>query len=150
MKSANVRISKLYLNENHVGNPGALKLSEMLNDPVYKLRELGLRWNKITAIGGNAIARSLENNDYLKFLDLGWNTIGVRPPPNKKTTNIAPGQIGQIWGSALNRNHCLIHLDISFNKIELEDTINIANEIQWNHTLVGVHFMGNMGKLDPQ
>lgn len=84
MKSSNVRINKLYLNENHLGNPAAIKIAEMLNDQVFKLKELGLRWNNITAIGGNAIGATLENNDQLKFLDLGWNSIGVRPAESKQ------------------------------------------------------------------
>lgn len=63
LKSSNARVMKLYLNENNIGNLAAVKLAEMLNDPIIKLRELGLRWNIITAIGGNAIANSLETND---------------------------------------------------------------------------------------
>ena len=31
-------------------------------EPDIKMKEIGLKWNKITAIGGNAIANALEEN----------------------------------------------------------------------------------------
>jgi Ran GTPase-activating protein (RanGAP) involved in mRNA processing and transport len=106
IKHRSSRLRKLYLNENDLGNAAALKLAEVLADPGLELKELGLKWNRITAIGGNAIAAALDTNVELKILDLSWNSIGVRPPENKKMrgSNIGPGEVGIAWGTALSNN----------------------------------------------
>ena len=40
-------------------NLTAKKVAELLNAGNTKVKEIGLKWNKITAIGGNLIANSL-------------------------------------------------------------------------------------------
>lgn len=55
----NKRIKKLYINDNQLTNKTALKVAKAIADPNIKLKELGLKWNIITAIGGNAIAEAL-------------------------------------------------------------------------------------------
>ena len=121
----------MYLNENQIGDKAAKKLAELLNDPIIKLKELGVRWNVITAIGGNAIANALENNEHLKFLDIAWNSVGVRPPENKKRKEvlIMPGEVGSAWGAAFLKNTSLIHLDLSFNKIDLRDSETFSADL---------------------
>jgi hypothetical protein len=37
---------------------------------------------------------------------------------------------------------------LSFNKIDLEDTTALSQQIVWNHTLAGLHYAGNMGRFD--
>ena len=56
-----------------------------------------------------AIAEALENNKFLKILDLSWNKIG------KTESYMSKGLIGKTWGKALRENKCLVHLDLSFN-----------------------------------
>ena len=56
-----------------------LAAAELLSDPGSALRELGLKWNCMNAVAGNAIAEALEANKTLKMLDLGMNKIGQRP-----------------------------------------------------------------------
>ena len=48
----------------------------MLLDGLTRLKELGLKWNKLNAVSGNKIAAALEINDCLKVLDLAWNKLG--------------------------------------------------------------------------
>lgn len=75
----NRKITKLYFNSNDLKNKSALAIAELINDGNLKIREIGLKWNKITAIGGNVIAAALKENVVLKVLDLSWNSLGIRP-----------------------------------------------------------------------
>ena len=108
----------------------AIAVAALINEPTLQVKEIGLKWNKIGAVGGRSIALALENNMELKVLDLSWNSIGNVPPNlNKKppsksqpSDTIMQGDIGKIWGLVLSTNKSLIHLDLSFNKIGLLDT----------------------------
>ena len=76
IQSGNYILHKLYFNQNGLKNQTAFKIAEMLDENVFKVKEIGLKWNQITAVGGNRIARSLASNEVLKVLDLSWNLIG--------------------------------------------------------------------------
>ena len=76
--SQNTKIKKIYFNQNYLTNKAALVAAEVIADKTLKVKEIGLKWNKITAIGGNEIAKALEDNQELKVLDLSWNAIGIR------------------------------------------------------------------------
>jgi len=58
----NTKLAKLFLNQNNLSNKSALVVAELIADSGLHLKEIGLKWNKITAIGGNAIAVALESN----------------------------------------------------------------------------------------
>ena len=91
-----------------------LAAGELLSAPGNALRELGLKWNSMNAVAGNAIAEALEVNKTLMMLDLGMNKIGQRPQgleakaeapkPKKKaveTDETLLGAIGAAWAKAL-------------------------------------------------
>lgn len=84
-------------------NKTAFVAAELISDKVFKVKEIGLKWNKITAEGGNKIAASLEENVELKILDLSWNAIGVKPNSirmkkgAKAVPQIQSGDIGKAW-----------------------------------------------------
>lgn len=59
-----------------------------------------------------------------------------------------PGDIGKAWGEMALVNKALVHLDLSFNKIEEKDTLQLSMDMMNNQSLVGLHFQGNAGKLD--
>lgn len=47
-------------------------------------------------------------------------------------------------------NNCkIVHLDISYNSIGLEDTKVIGELMKQNHSLYGIHYQGNEGYVDP-
>jgi len=114
----NHKVRKIYLNDNHLKNGAALKMAELLLDPGLRLKEIGLKWNQITAIGGNAIAKALEDNKECMIFDISWNSIGIRPSDKKKPLTIPAGEVGKAWGGMFLKNETLIHLDLSFNKIQ--------------------------------
>jgi hypothetical protein len=51
-----------------------------------------------------------------------------------------PGKIGNYWAEVFETNKKLIHLDLSFNKIGMEDTEIMAEKLKLNNTLYGLHF----------
>ena len=74
--SSNIKIKKIYFNNNYLTKLTALQIAEVLSEGNTKIKELGLKWNQIDAEGGVAIADALEYNRDLKILDLSWNKIG--------------------------------------------------------------------------
>lgn len=69
-------MSKLYLNKNNLTNRTGEKIATLLLEGLTRIKELGLKWNKLNAVAGNKIAAALEVNDCLKVLDLAWNKLG--------------------------------------------------------------------------
>ena len=74
--SSNIKIKKIYLNNNRLTKLTAFKIAEVLREGNTKIKELGLKWNHIDGEGGLAIASALQDNRELKILDLSWNKIG--------------------------------------------------------------------------
>ena len=52
------------------------------------------------------------------------------------------------WGEALAFNTKLLHLDLSFNRIGYADTKVLSTSLVENTTLFGLHYSGNMGRVD--
>lgn len=56
--------------------------------------------------------------------------------------------MGEKWGYALKINTNLLHLDLSFNKIDEHDTAALATHLVENEILFGIHYTGNQGRID--
>lgn len=127
----------LNISKNKITDKGAEVIAEMLvmNNT---LRVLFIHWNKIRSIGGAALARALKSNNTLQILDLSFNNIG-------STTE---NQVSSIMREAFTANQSLNHIDVShcnFNQIDIE----IMNEgLIQNHTIMGIHLLGNYGTTD--
>jgi len=148
----NKKIRKLYMNDNQLSNVTALKVAKVIADQNLKIKEIGLKWNIITAVGGNAIAEALCTNSELKCLDLSWNRLGELPKdkPNPKDRSkmikvMQQGDVGKAWGTAFVDNKTLVHLDMSQNRFDQFETKAMMDDLTQNHTLVGFHFQGNTG-----
>lgn len=109
-----------------------------------RVTELYLGWNNIWAAGGKAMASVLVQETHLRVVDLSWNVIGLIMCGSSSK----PGKIGNYWAEVFETNKKLIHLDLSFNKIGMEDTEIMAEKLKLNNTLYGLHFQGNCGKID--
>lgn len=48
------------------------------------------------------------------------------------------------------KSSALIHLDLSHNLIDANNTAIIAKGLETNHTLLGLHYFGNSGYIDPK
>ena len=155
VSNQNLKVRKLYFNHNDLTDKTGIKVVELLVNVNTNLKELGLKRNKLTAISGNQIAGALKNNGCLKVLDLSWNSLGVKPrdridpKTRKQIKGMSAGDVGRAWGLCFLENKSLIHVDLSFNKINQVDTEAFAQDFQFNQTCVGFHFHGNIGKKDP-
>ena len=58
------------------------------------------------------------------------------------------GEIGRAWGAMFAENKFLVHIDLSFCKIDQFETELIKADIVFNQTCVGVHYTGNNGNMD--
>lgn len=52
------------------------------------------------------------------------------------------------WGECFKKNKVLIHVDISYNGLRLNDMKLIGESLINNHTILGIHIMGNEGEVD--
>lgn len=131
----NLKIRKLYFNHNDLSDKTGVKLTELLKHENTCLKELGLKRNRLTATSGNLIAEALKNNTSLRVLDISWNSLGVKPN-NKidpKTRKLIPGMsagdVGRAWGLCFLENKTLVHVDLSYNKINTVDTIALSQDL---------------------
>jgi len=70
-------------------------------------------------------------------LDLSWNQLGQK----------RNGEFGQAMAAACN-NGILKHLDLSYNSLDKQECGVFAEGIKNNHTLWGLHMLGNDCVLD--
>lgn len=78
------------------------------------------------------MALSIMECQRLAFLDLSFNMLG-----NRKN-----GEFGNKMGEACNKGY-LRHLDLSYNSMDKNECETFAKAIHENHTLWGLHMIGN-------
>ena len=103
------------------------------------IEELYLKWNQINGVGGSTIFKGLIGGSRIKILDLSWNSFGSYSSSFSKT-----------FAEFIISNDCLLHLDLSHNKLGKEDSKIISEALVNNHTLYGLHYDGNYGYIDPK
>lgn len=143
LETGNPHLRVLSLASNLITDASMNIVSELLTLSISKLRELRLNWNKITAKGGLILADAIADNKYLKVLNLSWNNLG-----SIGKNHIKSGHLGKAWGEALQLNKTLAHLDLSYNKFSQIEVENMSDFLADNHTLYGIHFEGNQGRID--
>jgi hypothetical protein len=52
------------------------------------------------------------------------------------------------WADCFKQNSILIHVDISYNSLRLYDMKVIGESLKTNHSILGIHIMGNEGEVD--
>lgn len=52
------------------------------------------------------------------------------------------------WSRTFSTNKTLVHLDLSFNNLKSPDVQIMGEGLKANHTILGIHFMGNEAKVD--
>jgi hypothetical protein len=131
------RLTKLVLAKNNLSDVSTRYLKDMLiNNSTLKV--LDLHWNNFSNYGGSNLFEGLSLNKGLKSLDISWNSIGR----NKSTA--------EVISKCVKQNTALAHLDISYNSITAEDAEIIAEGLKSNHTILGIHVLGNACEVDPR
>jgi hypothetical protein len=106
-------------------------LADFIN-PNYNLTVLKISWNKIKTRGGVAIADALKDNKKIKVFDGSFNMFGQK----------RNGVFGAKMAEACN-NGCLTHVDLSYNSMDANECQIFGEAIKENHTVWGLHMMGN-------
>ncbi|KAL4499138.1 hypothetical protein ABPG72_017040 [Tetrahymena utriculariae] len=154
-----------YLNvsKNMIGDIGAIKIFEAAVSNNF-LKVLDLSHNRITNLCNNNIQKLLQHNQYLDELYLGHNTLmneslksicdGLVNNYNLKVLDLQNNSLGgskepqKFYGKRLiricnNKQSNMKHLDLSFNRFQKSEAVEIAVELQDNFYLYGLHFEGN-------
>lgn len=102
------------------------------NNP--NLIEVYLYWNKLSSVGGEALAEQLAPNNQIVVLELSHNSLGMFPRV----------QAGQKLIRSINQN-CpqMRHLDLSHNSFARQDLAEMNELLRANRTIYGLHVEGN-------
>lgn len=129
------RLTKLILAKNNLSDISTRYLKDMLlNNSSIKI--LDLHWNNFSAYGAINLFEGLSKNKSVQIFDISWNSIGK----NK--------QAAETISKCVKNNTTLAHLDISYNSITAEDASIIAEGLKHNHTILGLHVLGNACRVD--
>ena len=134
----NNNLKFLNISRNNVTDIGATEVAKMLlmNN---KLNVLFMHWNKIREIGGQKVAKAFLKNDSLQIFDISYNNIGTMGKEKS---------VSKALSDAFKENRSLLHVDISNWNFWGEDIETINKGLTDNHTILGIHILGNMGTTD--
>jgi hypothetical protein len=109
---------------------------ELLLQGDHTLSTLSLAWNRIGSNGGTALlASGLFENNGLVALNLAWNCLGS-------------GGDFMALGEAISRHERLVHVNLEHNHIGARDIEVFADDMERNHTILGVHLAGNRATVN--
>ena len=132
----------------------------------FTLKELYLKWNQLTQAGGKLIMEGVQARKTLAVLDLSWNrlnrlgvTVNEENPllsgAEEGSTNFkhyksmnAESNFFSVFAEVMEKQQSLVHVDLSWNRFNKEDSLLIAEAIRENHSMIGFHFDGNTGQID--
>ncbi|KAG7379683.1 TRAF3-interacting protein 1 [Phytophthora pseudosyringae] len=154
----NQTVVRLHLSENRFGTPGMLAIARFLEENA-RVEELYLAWNQLRGVGALKIVEALKFHASLRVCDLSWNALSSPVPSSASasgstSTSSASGGVVRLravvtaLADALANNKVLAHLDLSSNRLDLEDCTLLAKQLENNHTLTGLHMSGNCAVMD--
>lgn len=133
----NNTVSKLNLAKNAITGAAVNALASLISGNTT-IKYLDLHWNNIRGKGSINLFKALSSNKHIKVLDISWNSMG-----NNETTELA-----YAISDALANNKRLSHLDLSYNYFNKKESDTIAKGLKSNHTIYGLHMLGNECALD--
>merc|ERR1719191_1731359 len=134
----------LSLAQNQIGKydeGGGQALGEMTAN-MQSLQSLDLHWNYFTGTGAQGLLRGIrengENSGILARVDLSWNRLGA----------VNSADTAGVLADVLQDHPKLFHVDLSYNSLSSTDCQTLAEGIKNNHTLFGLHLVGNDAIVD--
>mmetsp|Transcript_117307 Transcript_117307/g.184520 ORF Transcript_117307/g.184520 Transcript_117307/m.184520 type:complete len:1568 (+) Transcript_117307:87-4790(+) len=139
-------------------------LGELLKIPNLNLKALDLSWNAFQGTGAHAFMKGLYANGgggnrdtdgkdgvelrgNLRRLNLAWNRLGSGYHVDLRRRKDA--ETSARWlASVFQDGDTLFHLDLSYNGFIAEDCALLASGLRNNHSLFGIHLVGNAAALD--
>ncbi|KAG3049882.1 hypothetical protein PI125_g26518 [Phytophthora idaei] len=153
----NQTVVRLHLCENRFGTPGMLAVARFLEEN-SRIEELYLAWNQLRGVGALKIVEALKYHASLRVCDLSWNALSSSGPSSASGTGntvnnssggvLRPRAIVTALADSLANNKVLAHLDLSSNRLDLEDCTLLAKQLENNQTLIGLHMSGNCAVMD--
>ena len=104
------------------------------------LKRLDLHWNTIRGPVAVQLFKGLRDNRSLQELDISWNSLGNDPSL----------ELGVVICQVFGENDTLKHLDLSYNYFTFPECEKVAEGIKANHTILGIHMVGNNCDVDSQ
>ena len=104
-----------------------------------KLKWLLLHWNQIKSKGGVDLAKALDKNNTIETFDISFNNIGCDGWDN---------ECAKAFKHMFKDNKILVHIDISYCGFNMDDILIMNEGLIENHTIWGIHSIGNAGKTD--
>jgi len=117
------------------------------------LSSLDLSWNTLHGEGAQSFIRGVYDNGIvsggkLQRLDVAWNRMGSGSHSADETRRREALITARIWGEVFKHGNTLFHLDLSYNSFNVDECEAIAEGLQSNHTLFGIHLVGNEATVD--
>eukprot|EP00931_Biecheleriopsis_adriatica_P052251 TRINITY_DN30378_c0_g1_i2.p1 TRINITY_DN30378_c0_g1~~TRINITY_DN30378_c0_g1_i2.p1 ORF type:complete len:1630 (+),score=356.30 TRINITY_DN30378_c0_g1_i2:150-5039(+) len=123
-----------------------------------KLTCLDLNWNNLQGEGGYAFLEGVYDNNAsygakgseggLRRLSLAWNRLGSGNQPPSASRKQQATRCAYMLGNIFRDCEALFHLDLSYNGFDAEDCGLMATGLTNNHTLFGLHLVGNEATVD--
>ncbi|GMF24386.1 unnamed protein product [Phytophthora lilii] len=152
----NQTVVRLHLSENRFGTPGMLAVARFLEENA-RIEELYLAWNQLRGVGALKIVEALKFHASLRVCDLSWNALSSSGASSGSGSGSSSGSSGGVLrpravvtalADSLANNKVLAHLDLSSNRLDLEDCTLLAKQLESNQTLIGLHMSGNCAVMD--
>lgn len=137
--AGNSSIKYLNLNRNGITDKGAAYIGEMIYNN-NSITALFLSWNEIKGEGAIVISKALMENAYLKVLDLSFNPLG--------SMHFQKQSCVKYLSDAFEINKTLMHIDFSYVGFTHEDCEILNEGLKYNHTILGIHMIGNQRGID--
>ena len=131
------RLAEINLARNNISDLSCKSIAGLIKDTFYLL-SVNLHWNSIKGEGAALILLAIMHSGNVKVLDLSWNIIGT------SKSNAFPRQMAEL----LLENENLVHLDLSNNRLSAADCSQVSKALSDNHTLWGMHIIGNAARMD--
>jgi len=163
-------LAGLSLAHNDIGYTarGGIAVGALISE-MGALKALELQWNCIQGISAAAVMQGLRDNNVLGGqlwrVDLSWNRIGVRcnKVAHKGSSKgkdhggtrecrceacTATTKAIATLGTVFAEDSVLFHIDLSYNSLKARDCALLAERLRLNHTLFGLHIIGNEASMD--
>lgn len=115
------------------------------------LKVLDLAWNALHGEAAEALLEGIYDNNKaadaresggLRRLGIAWNRLG------SKATNSQTTRSAKLLCSIFEDCKAMFHMDLSYNGFGAEDCAVMAAGLAKNHTLFGLHLVGNEATVD--
>lgn len=124
------------------------------------LQSLDIHWNQLSGPGASSLCQGLQDNftnmkGQLTRVNVAWNRLGMRcSDPHALGEECACetcrgcARAMATLAAVFAEGDVLFHLDLSYNGLSAEDCGVLAKGLQSNHSLFGLHLVGNEATID--